>query len=204
MHCAGSNFTLLKYLGYKCDVDPFLDSYTTTTGVPIVTAATAVQLTAGDVIYLILLAALWFGNQMETSLFNGNIVWDASIQLCTDPCDPHCDLIMHDQGWGLVILLQHRGNFTGVCTYKPDCDNVLQAIANWDCNIIYLDPQDEYEPQDPGDIKEHMVYEDSCVDASDSHILDIDKDDDYLTLHQVSTALDPTQFAHGIISSVNV
>ena len=49
-----------------------------------------------------------------------------------------------------------------------------------------------------------MAYEVSGVDASDSHILDIDKDDDYLTLHQVSTALDPTQFAHGIISSVNV
>ena len=49
-----------------------------------------------------------------------------------------------------------------------------------------------------------MVYEVYGVDTSDSHILDIDKDDDYLTLCQVSTALDPTQFAHGIISSVNV
>ena len=81
MHCAGSNFTLLKYSGYKCDVDPFLDSYTMTTGVPVVTAATAFQLTAGDVIYLILSAALWLGDQMETSLFNGSIVQDAGIQL---------------------------------------------------------------------------------------------------------------------------
>ena len=38
-----------------------------TTGIPIATAATAVQLTAGDMIYLILSAALWFGDQMETS-----------------------------------------------------------------------------------------------------------------------------------------
>ena len=37
------------------------------TGIPIATAATAVQLTAGDMIYLILSAALWFGDQMETS-----------------------------------------------------------------------------------------------------------------------------------------
>ena len=125
MHCAGSNFTLLKYSGYKCDVDPFLDLYTMTTGVPIVTAATAVQLTAGDVIYLISLAALWIGHQMEISLFNGNIVQDVGIQLCTDPYNPHCDLIMHDQGWGLVILLQCRGNFIGICTYKPNHDNVL-------------------------------------------------------------------------------
>ena len=49
-----------------------------------------------------------------------------------------------------------------------------------------------------------MVYEVSGVDARDSHILDIGKGDDYLILRQVSTALDPTQFAHGIISSVNV
>ena len=49
-----------------------------------------------------------------------------------------------------------------------------------------------------------MVCKVSGVDASDSHILDIGKDDDYLTLRQVSTALDPTQFTGGIISSVNV
>ena len=125
MHCAGSNFTLLKYSGYKCDVDLFLDSYTTTTGVPIVTVATAVQLTPGDVIYLISSAALWFGDQMETSLFNGNIVRDASIQLCTDPYHPHHDLIMCDQGQELVISLQHHGNFIGICTYRPDHDEVL-------------------------------------------------------------------------------
>ena len=74
-------------------------------------------------------------------------------------------------------------------------DEVLQAIANGDRNIIYRDPQDEYEPQDP------CV---SGVEVNDSHILDIDKDDDYLTLRQVSTALDQTQFGHRIISSVNV
>ena len=111
---------------------------------------------------------------------------------------------MHDQGWGLVIPLQCHGNFIGICTYKPDRDEVLQAIANGDRNTIYLDPQDEYELQDPESIKEHIVYEVSGVDVNDSHILDVDKDDDYLTLRQVSTALDPTQFTHGIISSVNV
>ena len=69
---------------------------------------------------------------------------------------------------------------------------------------MYLDPQDEYEPQHLEDIKEHITYEVSGVEVNDSHVLDVDKDDDYLTLHQVSTALDPTQFACGIISSVNV
>ena len=81
MHCTGSKFFLLKYSGYKCDVDLFLDSYTMTTGVPVVTAATAVQLTTGNVIYLFLSVAPWFVDQIKTSLLNGNIVWDASIQL---------------------------------------------------------------------------------------------------------------------------
>ena len=69
MHCTGANCTVLKYSGFQCDVEPFLDLYKTTTGVAAVTPATAVQLTAGDVIYLVFMAALWFGNQMETSLF---------------------------------------------------------------------------------------------------------------------------------------
>ena len=106
MHCTGSNFTLLKYSGYKCDVDPFLDSYTMTTGVPIITTATAVQLSVGNVIYLVSTAAPWFGDQMEASLLNGNIVRDAGIQLCTNPYHPHRDLIIHDPGQGLVIPLQ--------------------------------------------------------------------------------------------------
>ena len=76
-------------------------------------------------LYLVLSASLWFGDQMETSLFNGNIVQDASIQLCTDPYDPHHDLIMCDHGQGLVIPLERHGNFIGIHNYKPDHDDVL-------------------------------------------------------------------------------
>ena len=42
MHCAGANFSVIKYSGYQCDVNPFLDSYDTTSGVHVVTAATAI------------------------------------------------------------------------------------------------------------------------------------------------------------------
>ena len=60
MHCAGANFSVIKYSGYQCDVIPFLDSYDTTSGVDVGTAATAVELSAGDVLYLVCTAALWF------------------------------------------------------------------------------------------------------------------------------------------------
>ena len=142
MYCAGANFAVLKYSGYPCDVDPFLDSYQTTTGVDVVTTATTVQL---DVIYIISTAALWFGDQMETSLFNGNIAHDAGIDLCTDPHDPHCDLGIRDRARGLFIPMQQRGNFIGLESYRPNPDNVLCAITNNDHNVIYLDPHAEYE-----------------------------------------------------------
>ena len=52
MHCAGANFLVLKFSRYQCDVDPFLDTYQTMTGVNVITAATAVQLSVGDTLFL--------------------------------------------------------------------------------------------------------------------------------------------------------
>ena len=146
MHCAGANFAVLKYSRYQCDVDPFLDSYQTTTGVDVVTAATTMQLNAGDIIYIVSTATLWFGDRMETSLFNGNIARDAGIDLCTDPHDPHRDHGIRDRAQGLFIPMQDRGNFIGLESYKPNPDDVLHPIANDDRNVIYLNLHAEYEP----------------------------------------------------------
>ena len=106
MHCARANFSVIKYSGYQCDGDPFLDSYDNTLGVDVVMSAMAIQLSAGDVLYLVSTAALWFGDKMETSLFNVNIAWDAGLELCTNPYDPHCELGIRDRDWGLHIPLQ--------------------------------------------------------------------------------------------------
>ena len=105
MHCARANFSAIKYSGYQCDVDPFLDSYDTTSGVDVVTAAMTVQLSDGNVLYLVSTAALSFGDKMETLLFNVNIAWDV-LELCTHPYDPHCELGIRDRDWGLHIPLQ--------------------------------------------------------------------------------------------------
>ena len=69
-----SNFSVLKFSGYQCDVDPFLDTYQMTSGVFVITAATAVQLLVGDTLFLVSTAALWFGDTIEISLFNANII----------------------------------------------------------------------------------------------------------------------------------
>ena len=106
MHCAGANFSVIKYSSYQCDINPFLDSYDTTSGVDVVMAATAIQLSAGDILYLVSTAALRFGDKMEISLFNVNIARDAGLELCTDPHDPHHELSIWDRDRGLHIPLQ--------------------------------------------------------------------------------------------------
>ena len=96
MHCAGANFSVLKFSGFQCDVDPFLDTYQTMTGVNVITAASAVQLSAANTLFLVSTAALWFGDTMETFLFNANIVWDAGLEVCADPMHPHQELSLRD------------------------------------------------------------------------------------------------------------
>ena len=168
MHCAGANFSVIKFSDYQCDVDPFLDTYTTTTGVDVVIAATAVQLSAGDVLYLVYSAALWFGDQIEISLFKGNILQYAGIELCTDPHDPYCELGIWDRARGLHVPLQHRGNFIGLRSYKPDPDEVLQAMASGDRNIIYLDPHDDYEPTIQNTDEPKKIAPSSGYDVNDT------------------------------------
>ena len=93
---AGANFSVLKFLGYLCDVDPFLDTYQRMTGVNVVTVASPGQLSAADTLFLVSTAALWFSDTMETSLFNANTKRDAGLEVCTDPMDPHWELGLHD------------------------------------------------------------------------------------------------------------
>ena len=174
-----------------------------------VTVATAVQLSAGDVLYLVSSAALWFGDQMETSLFNGNILWDAGIKLCTDTHDPYRELGIWDRAQGLHVPFQHCGNFIGLGSYNPDPDEVLRAMANGDRNIIYLDPHDDYEPTIHNTDEPKEIAPISGIDVKDTSVCcQCDQcgqvDTDYLILSDISTSLDPTTFAKSLISSINV
>ena len=209
MHCAGANFSVIKFSGYQCDVAPFLDTYTTTTGVDVVTAATALQLSAADILYLVSSAALWFGDQMEISLFNGNILRDTGIELCTDLHDPYPELGIWDRARGLHVPLQCHGNFIGLRSYKPDPDKVLRAMVNRDRNIIYLDPHDDYEPTIHNTDEPKEIAPISGFDVKDTlACCQCDQcgqvDTDYLILSDISTSLDPTTFAKSLISNINI
>ena len=174
-----------------------------------VTVATAVQLSAGDVLYLVSSAALWLGDQMETSLFNRNILWDTGIELCTDPHNPYRELDIWDRAWELHVPLQRHGNFICLRSYKPDPDKVLRAMANGDRNIIYLDPHDNYEPTIHNTDEPKEIAPISGIDDKDtSACCQCDQcgqvDTDCLILSDISTSLDTTTFAKSLISSINI
>ena len=205
MHCAGANFTVLAQTGYTCDVDPFLDSYDTTSDVQVVKAATAVQLSADEVIYLVSSASLWFGDKLEHSLFNANIARDSGLEVCTDPTDPNRPLGIRDRGRGLMVPMVRHGNSVGLKTYKPERDDVLEAINIGGKNVIYLDPNVEYcptelEPEiDRVDVRTQVI---AGVDVSEEP--QCSEDTDYITLAQISEALDPHLYMHKMVGRVMI
>ena len=145
---------------------------------------------------------------METSLFNANIAWDTGLELCTNPYDPHHELGIRDEDRGLHIPLRRCGNFIGLCSYKPNPDDVLTAMSNRDRNVVYLNPHDEYElmTQLVGGMSDSLPV--SGLDSRDMPHCHCNQcgevDTDYLTLRQLSSPLDPTMFAHSMVASVNI
>eukprot|EP00957_Ditylum_brightwellii_P027669 2091635-Ditylum_brightwellii.AAC.1 len=93
MNYAGFTFTILSMKNYSCDVDPFLGTYQNITDMPVVRATTAVQISV---------------DEMDASLFNGNLVYDAGLSICTDPYDAHRQLGIKDPDWGLLVSMVRR------------------------------------------------------------------------------------------------
>jgi hypothetical protein len=85
IHCAGKNCVMLSATRLQCDVSLFHDSYMPKTDVEIVQSATAFQHNNGNVYYLIMTKSLWFGDDMEHSLFNGLIATDTGSTFVLTP-----------------------------------------------------------------------------------------------------------------------
>ena len=149
MHCAGKGFIPLSFSDYQCEVTPFLESYAATRNVPIARTATAVEVSSGEIYYLVANVSLWFGDRMETSLFNGNIARDGGTRIATDPSDPNRPLGIEDPRTGTYIPMVRRGNVIGVQSYRPQAEDVLRAIADDSPNVIYLTGPNEFTPTSP-------------------------------------------------------
>jgi hypothetical protein len=83
--CAGRNFRPLEFTGMTCSVSPFHEDYKAMQDIPIATCATAVDLTDGTTVILIVNEALYFGDSMDHSLINPNQIRVTSIPVNDDP-----------------------------------------------------------------------------------------------------------------------
>jgi len=199
MHCAGSNCVVLARTNYTCDVDPFLESYESTEDVPIVKAATAIQISSGEVIYLVMNSALYFGDRMESSLFNGNLARDAGLSVCTDPYDQHRKLGIESQDRKVRIPMTRRQNVIGLKTYRPDRDDVLRAIGNDDENVVYLNKEDEFVPDAYAGVEAiHAFGHNDKV----PHAMEEENREDILA--DISDVFDQQRFARRMVASVQV
>jgi hypothetical protein len=82
---AGRNFRPLEFTGMTCSVSPFHEGYEAMQDIPIATCATAVDLTDGTTVILIVNEALYFGDSMDHSLINPNQIRVTSIPVNDDP-----------------------------------------------------------------------------------------------------------------------
>jgi hypothetical protein len=157
---------MLSTTGLQCDVSPFHDSYAPKTDVEIVQLATAFQHDNGNVYYLIMTESLWFGDDMEHSLFNGLIAKDAGINLCTDPYDQtrHLGITHNDEE---VLPFQWIRNTVGCQTFKPSRDDVLCAMSQRHPNMIYLNPEGQPHPGESITIKSARLHEEFGDDDQD-------------------------------------
>jgi hypothetical protein len=157
---------MLSTTGLRCDVSQFHDSYALKTDVEIVQSATAFQHDNGNVYYLIMTESLWFGDDMEHSLFNGLIAKDAGVNLCTDPYDQTRHLgITHDDEE--VLPFQQIRNTVGCQTFKPSRDDVLCAMSQCHPNVIYLNPEGQPHPGESLTIQSARLPEEFGDDDQD-------------------------------------
>jgi hypothetical protein len=68
-----------------CSVSLFHEGYAAIQDIPIATCATAVDLTDGTTVILIVNEALYFGDSMDHSLINPNQIWVTGIPVNSDP-----------------------------------------------------------------------------------------------------------------------
>jgi hypothetical protein len=91
--CAGRNFRPLEFTGMTSSVSPFHEGYMAMQDILIATCASAVDLTNGTTVILIVNKALYFGESMEHSLINPNQIRVTGILVNDDSFKTKCNLL---------------------------------------------------------------------------------------------------------------
>ncbi|KAI2489216.1 Reverse transcriptase (RNA-dependent DNA polymerase) [Fragilaria crotonensis] len=88
--CAGPNWRVLEFTGQFCSVAPFSMEYSPKVNVPVAKcASTYLCPTTGQSVLLIVDQALWFGDDLHTSLINPHQIRSFGYSVCDDQWDPH-------------------------------------------------------------------------------------------------------------------
>jgi hypothetical protein len=127
----GKNFALLHHTRRIADVYPF-DTNMAPTAVPIATGATLYDHPDGFPILLILHEALWYGNQLDHSLWNPNQLRAFGIPYWDNPFD-NAHTLGIDLAPNLHIPLQTKGTKVLFSTRVPTQDELM------DPNIMRFD-----------------------------------------------------------------
>ena len=71
-HCFGRNIRPIPFKSEECAVSPFMEEYSEQVNIPICTGATSYTMELVEVVILIFVQGLWFGNRMDKTLINPN------------------------------------------------------------------------------------------------------------------------------------
>jgi hypothetical protein len=139
--CLGSNFVPLYFTGQQCEVQPFLDSYKSVTGVPVCSAVTAYDDEETGLTYLLEFnECLWMGDTMQHSLINPNQIRASGISLADNPYDKSNPIGFTDPETSKLFPFKIAGNVIYLLTRTPTNDEIINcerriqmtSDAQWD------------------------------------------------------------------------
>ena len=127
--CLGSNFVILSYTNRSADVYPYDKSYEPVANVPIVSGATAYDCpTTNNTYILVFNESLYYGTQLDHSLWNPNQLRENGFPCWDNPYDATRELEV-DLGDGIKLPLTSRGTKI-MCTTRTPTDSELRTCLH--------------------------------------------------------------------------
>jgi hypothetical protein len=142
----GKNFVVMLYSGHTCDVYLYSKDYEAIKGIPIVTAATAVQDPVTNNTYILVFhEALWYGDRMDHSLINQNQLRHYGLYVQDNPFDRQNPMEIYSPVDEVSISLQSQGTIVYFDSRTPtyhelqECRHiVVTSDAPWNPELVNL------------------------------------------------------------------
>mmetsp|Transcript_3612 Transcript_3612/g.5593 ORF Transcript_3612/g.5593 Transcript_3612/m.5593 type:complete len:104 (-) Transcript_3612:8-319(-) len=94
--CMGRNFVLLYFTDEVVDITPFTDQYAALKDAPVAGGAIYIQLDDETKHILVVNQCLWFGEELDVSLFNPYKLCASDVHVWDNPCDTKHRLSIYD------------------------------------------------------------------------------------------------------------